>query len=187
MTCDNLLSKTDETLEILDGLQSSFAAIEQQTSAFQESCSSLVSQQARLQSLADSVATNLQPFTELEPITRVLARPGSDFVKTPSFRDMLVKLDRCLEWMNDPAHAAFPDVETYAPKFRHCMTRALTLIRNYYVSSVREVAEEVVAKMKERKMTENTPSALLYAKFRVNAPFMRDLIGEIESRCDHEE
>ena len=89
--------------------------------------------------------------------------------------------------MNDPAHRAFPDVETYAPKFRHCMTRALTLIRNYFVSSMREVSDEVMAKIKEKNLTDNAPSALLYAKFRVNAPLLRDLVGEIESRCAHEE
>jgi len=186
-TCYNLISSTDDAIAILDDLKNSFLAVDLQTSTFQESCSSLLSQQNRIQSLADSVATNLQPFAELEPITRVLARPGSDFVRTPPFRDMLVRLDSCLIWMNDPAHRSFKDVETYAPRFRQCMTRSLTLIRNYFVSSLREVASEVTERIKQRQMNDTTQSALLYAKFRVNAPLLRDLVGEIERRCDHEE
>jgi hypothetical protein len=154
-----------------------------QTSTFQASCSSLLAEQSRLQSLADSVAVNLQPFTELEPITRVLARPGSDFVKTQSFREMLVRLDHCLAWMNDPAHKSFKDVESYAPRFRQCMTRALTLIRNYFVSTMREVQNEVTEKMKQRQMNDTAQ----YAKFRINAPVLRDIADEIEKRCDHEE
>lgn len=67
------------------------------------------------------------------------------------------------------------------------MTRALTLVRNYFVGGVREVANEVTGRIKERQMNDTTQSALLYAKFRVNAPVLRDLVGEIERRCGHEE
>lgn len=182
-TCYNLISTTDEALAILNDLKSSFLTVDAQTSTFQASCSSLLAQQHHLQSLADSVATNLQPFTELEPITRVLARPGSDFVKTQSFREMLVRLDHCLEWMSDPAHRGFKEVESYAPKFRQCMTRALTLIRNFFVSNMQEVASEVQEKMKKRQMNDTAQ----YAKFRINAPLLREIVDEIEKRCEHEE
>lgn len=182
-TCYKLISTTDGAIETLNELQSSFVTVDSQTSTFQASCSSLVVQQNQLQSLADSVATNLHPFTELEPVTRVLARPGSDFVKTQSFREMLVRLDHCLAWMNDPAHKGFRDVESYAPRFRQCMTRALTLIRNFFVSSIREVANEVAERTKQRQMNDTAQ----HARFKINAPLLRDLVYEIEKRCDHEE
>jgi hypothetical protein len=63
------------------------------------------------------------------------------------------------------------------------MTRALTLIRNFFVSSMREVATEVTEKMKKRQMNDTAQ----YARFRVNAPLLRDIVDEIEKRCDHEE
>ncbi|RPA99180.1 hypothetical protein L873DRAFT_1835529 [Choiromyces venosus 120613-1] len=186
-TCNSLISTTDSTLNLLTELEKSFQTVYSQTSSFQETCSSLLTHQNHIKSLLDSISTNLHPFTELDPITRALSRPGSDFVKTPSFREMLVRLDKCLAWMNDPAHRSFHDVENYAPRFRQNMTRALTLIRNYFVTSVREVANEVMGRIKERQMNDTTQSALLYAKFRVNAPLLRELVGEIEKRCDHEE
>lgn len=186
-TCRALLSTTDSTLSILDSLQSSFTAVHAQTSTFQSRSAALLAHQSHLTSLLTSITAALHPFSELEPITRLLARPGSDFVKTPAFREMLLRLDSCLDWMNDPAHRTFHDVETYAPKFRQCMTRALTLVRNYFVGSLREVANEVTGRIKERQMNDTTQSALLYAKFRVNAPVLRDLVGEIEKRCGHEE
>ncbi|KAI5813825.1 Sec34-like family-domain-containing protein [Pyronema omphalodes] len=182
-TCHNLISSTDQALKILEDLKSSFTTVESQTSTFQESCSSLLSKQIHLQSLADSVATNLQPFTELEPITRQLARPGSDFVKSPNFREMLVRLDHCLEWMNDPAHREFKEVETYAPKFRQCMTRSMTLIRNYFVQSIREVSDEIIEKVKKKQMNDTSQ----YAKFHIHAPALKDIVYEIEKRCGHEE
>lgn len=187
MTCGNLISATNSTLALISELQGSFRTVELQTASFQESCSTLVSQQAHLQRLADDLAVNLQPFAELEPITRILNRPGSDFVKTSSFRDMLSRLDKCLEWMNDPAHKSFKDVESYTAKFRQCMTRALQLIRHYFITSLKNVASEVTGRIKERQMNHTTQSALLYAKFRVNAPLLRELVGEIHKRCEHEE
>ena len=55
------------------------------------------------------------------------------------------------------------------------------------MTSVREVANEVMGRIRERQMNDTTQSALLYAKFWVNAPLLRELVGEIEKRCDHEE
>lgn len=100
---------------------------------------------------------------------------------------MLYRLDRCIEWMDDPAHQKFPEVENYAPKFRQLLTRALTLIRNNYVSSVKEVAAEVEAKMWEKKQFNVLSYAWLYGKFRVDAPVLRELVSEIEKRSDYEE
>lgn len=67
------------------------------------------------------------------------------------------------------------------------MTRALTLIRNFIVSSLREISADVSKRMAAKSVNETAQSALLYAKFRVNAPELRDLAGEIERRCGHEE
>lgn len=104
-------------------------------------------------------------------------------MKSPNFREMLVRLDHCLEWMNDPAHREFKEVETYAPKFRQCMTRSMTLIRNYFVQSIREVSDEIIEKVKKKQMNDTSQ----YAKFHIHAPALKDIVYEIEKRCGHEE
>lgn len=63
------------------------------------------------------------------------------------------------------------------------MTTSMTLIRNFLVSSLRETSADVSKRMAAQNLTETTQSALLYARFRVNAPELRDLVGEIEKRC----
>ncbi|TGZ84265.1 hypothetical protein EX30DRAFT_102176 [Ascodesmis nigricans] len=99
MACNNLITTTDDALKVLDDLRDSFQVVESQTSNFQNSCADLLSKHNRLQALSDSVATNLRAFTEREPITRALARPDSEFARPSSFREMLGRLDRFIEWM----------------------------------------------------------------------------------------
>ena len=56
------------------------------------------------------------------------------------------------------------------------------------MSSLRETSADVSKRMVAKNLTETTQSALLYARFRVNAPELRDLVAEIEKRClGHEE
>ena len=68
-----------------------------QTLSFQTQCEDLVSEEQRLESLSTQIGQGLAPFAELEKMVTKLNRPGTDFVKTRSFSDMLMTLDWCLE------------------------------------------------------------------------------------------
>jgi hypothetical protein len=73
-------------------------------------------------------------------------------------------------------------------RFRQCMTRALTLIRVYFVNSIREVTNDVQSRIAAKALNDATQSALFYTKFRVDAPLLQSLTSEIQNRCDgHEE
>ncbi|RPB25458.1 Sec34-domain-containing protein [Terfezia boudieri ATCC MYA-4762] len=181
-----LLEITDDTLLLLSSLKNSFVAVENQTSSFQTQCEDLVTEEQRLEALSQQIGQGLAPFAELENMITKLNRPGTDFVKTRSFSDMLKTLDWCLEDLSRYTH--FKDTPIYLPKFRRCMTISMTLIRNFLVNSLRETSTDVSKRMAAQNLTETTQSALLYARFRVNAPELRDLVGEIEKRCPgHEE
>lgn len=96
-TCQHLLETTDDTLHLLASLKSSFVAVEHQTSSFQNQCEDLVTEEQRLENLSHHIGQGLAPFAELESMITKLNRPGTDFVKTRSFSDMLKTLDWCLE------------------------------------------------------------------------------------------
>lgn len=72
-------------------------AVESQTSSFQKECEDLVTEEQRLETLSQQIGQGLAPFAELENMIAKLNRPGTDFVKTRSFSDMLKTLDWCLE------------------------------------------------------------------------------------------
>ncbi|KAK9236264.1 Sec34-like family-domain-containing protein [Lipomyces kononenkoae] len=184
-SCETLIDQANKTLETFDVLASGFDSVKRQTSTFQEACDSLSAEQMRLETLADELEKNLRPFNLLEEITRRLNTPGTDFVKEDGFRRMLESLDQCIDYME--THPNFISVELYQMRFLQCMTRALTLIRVYFVNSIREVTNDVQSRIAAKALNDATQSALFYTKFRVDAPLLQSLTSEIQNRCQGRE
>lgn len=89
--------------------------------------------------------------------------------------------------LTDIVQPDFLDTDTYRARFRQCLTRALTLIRVYFVNTIKEVVAEIDKKLAGKAVSESAKTSLLYAKFRVVASELRQLTGEIDRRCNHEE
>ncbi|KAL1953144.1 hypothetical protein VTO42DRAFT_3558 [Malbranchea cinnamomea] len=179
---DSLLRDTSSTLEILSSLSESFRAVESQTSAFQQQCEGLLSAQEKSTKLADEIHENLQYYDFLDPASRRLNAPGAgNTVRSKEFSDMLRRLDECLDYMQ--AHPEQKEAETYRSRYRLLLTRALTLIRGYFVSSLREISSGVAKRVADRQLNDTTTSTLLYAKFRVGAAELKDLGLEIQKRA----
>lgn len=179
---DAILANTTSTLTLLSSLSDSFKAVEAQTIAFQAQCESLISEQRRTTTLADDMDENLRYYTYLEPMTRRLNAPGaSNLVRDKDFPRMLANLDQCLEYMQQhPTHREAP---AYRSRYRLLLTRALTLIRVYFTNSLRSLAADVSQRIADRQLNDTTQSALLYTKFRVGAPELKQLGLEIQKRA----
>ncbi|KAK2857294.1 hypothetical protein FQN49_004847 [Arthroderma sp. PD_2] len=183
-TChlDSLLQDTSQTLELLSSLSKSFEAVEDRTSAFQKQCEGLLSARNKSSKLADGILENLAHYDYIDPISRRLNAPGaSNSVRSKDFSAMLRRLDECLDYMH--AHPEHKEAEVYRARYRLLLTRALTLIRGQFVSTVRDISAGVAKRIADRQLNDTTMSALLYAKFRVGAPEMKDMGLEIQKRA----
>ncbi|KAF2399731.1 Sec34-domain-containing protein, partial [Trichodelitschia bisporula] len=179
----SLLSSADAALKLLAELSASFKAVEAQTTAFQAQCEGIVADQNRTTKLADDIAENLQYYAYLEPTTKRLNAPGAgNLVRRKEFAEMLANLDACLEYMQ--AHAGHREAASYRSRYRLLLTRALTLIRNHFAAALRDVAADVTKRIADRQLNDTTMSALLYAKFRVPAPELKQIGLEIQRRAD---
>ncbi|KAK9477116.1 Sec34-like family-domain-containing protein [Lipomyces japonicus] len=184
--CDVFINRANGLLGLIDQLSLGFESVKTQTLSFQQSCDTLSTEQARLQSVADELEAHLKPFNMLEEFTRRLNMPGTEFVTQEGFRHMLASLDDCLDYVT--AHASFAGADQYQVRFRQCMTRALTLIRGYFVQAMRDVAADVQQHIQAKALNDATQSALFYTKFKVDAPLLKQLTSEIEQRRKgHEE
>lgn len=179
---DAVLESTTSTLSLLDSLSESFRAVEEQTTAFQAQCESLISEQRRITGLASDIDENLRYYAYLEPMTRRLNAPGaSNLVRDKDFPEMLANLDNCLEYMQE--HPGQSEAPTYRSRYRLLLTRALTLIRVHFTNSLRTLAADVSQRIADKQLNDTTQSALLYAKFRVGAPELKHLGLEIQKRA----
>ena len=179
---DNLLSSTKSTLDLLSTLSNSFKSVETQTDAFRQQGESLITEQRRLETLADAIEQNARYYTYLEPMTRRLNAPGAaNLVKGKDFPEMLSNLDSCLAYME--AHPKHKESATYRSRYRLLLTRALTLIRHHFTKSLGDIAADISKRVQGGQLKETTHSALLYAKFRVPAPELKALGLEIQKRA----
>ncbi|KAL1595543.1 Golgi transport complex subunit 3 [Nothophoma quercina] len=178
----NIVADTNSTLDTLSVLSDSFKTVEAQTTAFREQCEGLISDQKRITKLAEDMEQNLRYYMYLEPITKRLNAPGaSKIVRGKEFTDMLANLDSCLAYMQ--VHTKHREAESYRSRYRLQLTRALTLIRVHFTEALREIAADVAKRIADRQLNDTTMSALLYAKFRVGAPELKQLGLEIQKRA----
>lgn len=179
---DTLLGSTQDTLNILAALSNSFKSVDAQTTAFRHQCESLITEQRRLEHLADAIEENARYYTYLEPMTRRLNAPGAaNLVKSNDFVEMLSNLDNCLAYME--SHPKHKESATYRSRYRLLLTRALTLIRHHFTKCLGDIAADISKRVQSGQLKETTHSALLYAKFRVPAPELKALGLEIQKRA----
>ncbi|CAO1602604.1 Golgi transport complex subunit 3 [Xanthoria calcicola] len=178
---DSLLSDSTNTLDLLTSLSDSFKSVETQTTSFQKQCEGLTREQKRLTQLADEITQNLKYYSFLEPVTRRLNAPGAgSLVRSQEFSSMLARLDECLEYM--AVHPEHREASTYRSRYRMLMTRGLTLIRVNFVNGLKDISSDVMKRIAERQLNDTTMSALLYAKFRVGASELKEVVQEIRKR-----
>ncbi|KAH8426991.1 Golgi transport complex subunit COG3 [Aspergillus melleus] len=179
---DSLLTDTSSTLDVLSSLSQDFQAVELQTSKFQKQCEGLLSAQKRDSELALDIQENLQYYEFLDPASRRLNAPGAgNTVRGQDFSDMLRRLDECLDYME--THPDQKESSVYRSRYRLLLTRALTLIRGHFVAALRDVYLSASKKIADKQLNDTTMSALLYAKFRVGAPELKQIGLEIQKRA----
>ncbi|KAI5301534.1 Golgi transport complex subunit 3 [Ascosphaera pollenicola] len=179
---DAVLGDTTNTLDLLSSLTRSFQAVEEQTLAFQKQCEGYLKAQEKGTILADNIRDNLRYYDFLEPASRRLNAPGAgNTVRSKEFSDMLAHLDECLDYMQ--THPKQKEAEVYRSRYRLLMTRALTLVRGQFVAALRDISADVAKRIANRQLNDTTMSALLYAKFRVDAAEMKQIGLEIQKRA----
>jgi hypothetical protein len=105
----NLIADANTALKVLEALSHSFRAVDEQTTSFQAQCEGLMTEQKRLQILADSVGRDLQYYTYLDSATRRLNAPGAGrLVEGASFAEILSTLDSCIEFMKTNVSVSVP-------------------------------------------------------------------------------
>ncbi|KAJ5541570.1 hypothetical protein N7494_006646 [Penicillium frequentans] len=179
---DEILMNTLTLLDDLSSLSESFRSVELQTSNFEKQCEGLLSAQERDIKLANGIQNNLHYYDFLDPASRRLNAPGAgNTVRDKDFSDMLRRLDVCLDYME--THPEQKEAEVYRSRYRLLLTRALTLIRGNFVTALKDIYQNVSKKVSDQNLNETALSALLYAKFRVGAPELKQIGIEIQKRA----
>lgn len=104
----------------------------------------------------------------------MLNNPGEELVLSDGFLSMVERLDSCLTYLQSHVSATFDqsriqsprshpddlrysqrdfgDAEIYIIRYQQCMTRSMTLIKLYLVSSLKNLGQEVYKRVHDVKV-----------------------------------
>ncbi|KAJ7057953.1 Sec34-like family-domain-containing protein [Mycena amicta] len=180
-TCDRLIERVDEVGAEVDGMLDGWRGVEEGGRSLKDACERLLEERDHLLSLTDEIDARLEYFQELDAATRMLNHPGESLVLQTDFLYMVERVDICIDYLK--AHRHFRESELYLLRFQQCMTRAMTLVRMYFVASLKALSADVSKRMGEKDVSHTAQTHLLYTRFRSVSTHLAPLLGDLERRA----
>ncbi|EIN11167.1 Sec34-domain-containing protein [Punctularia strigosozonata HHB-11173 SS5] len=180
-TCEELAHKIDEVDGDISGMLEHWKLVEDGGKNLKEACERLLEERDRLIGTTEEIGQRLEYFQELEHATRMLNHPGESLVLQSDFLYMVERVDICIQYMQ--SHRHFREAELYLLRFQQCMTRAMTLIKMFFVGSLRALTADVTRRISEKDVSLTAQSHLLYTRFKTVANTVRPLLNELERRA----
>ena len=159
----SLIKETTDISTSVEELLTKYHQIASETSDFDTESNKLLTLQVSYDKKLGQINNYLKHFENLDSITKNLSRGGYNLIvrKSQFFKvDILQELDCSLELVN--SHPEFKDVEIYKSRFRQCMTRSLTLIKNYLNDELKTLSDRVNKLLNDR---DENLDMLIYAEF----------------------
>ncbi|KAN0130284.1 Sec34 domain containing protein [Lactarius tabidus] len=179
--CDRLVSRIDQVDAEVSGMMDAWKSVEEGGKSLQDASQKLLDERDRLVELQGAIGTTLEYFLELEHATRLLNHPGESLVLQTDFLYMVERVDICIEFLK--SHRNYKEAEIYLLRFQQCMTRAMTLIKMYFVGSLRALTQDVSRRLFEQEVSDTAQMHLLYTRFTTVSGQVSPLLGELERRA----
>lgn len=152
--------------------------------------------QDRLIKLAEDIGARLEYFQELEHATRMLNHPGESLVLQANFLEMVERVDICIDFLRAHVRISsilraptyeycqryYREADVYLLRFQQCLTRAMTLIKMYFVGSLKALTSDIIKRIPDKEISSTAQLHLLYTRFQSVAAQVAPLIGELERR-----
>ncbi|KAI0694271.1 Sec34-domain-containing protein [Cytidiella melzeri] len=180
-TCDRFAQLMDEIEREVDQMLSEWRSVEDSGKSLKDACEHMLEERDKLLEMTESISTRLEYFQELEQATRMLNHPGDSLVLQTDFLYMVERVDVCIDFLK--AHRHFKEAEIYLLRFQQCMTRAMTLIKMYFVGSLRALVADVSRRISEKDVSTTAQMHLLYTRFSSVSQQLAPLLSELERRA----
>ncbi|KAI9457417.1 Sec34-like family-domain-containing protein [Russula earlei] len=179
--CDRLVGRIDQVDVEVSSMLEKWRSVEEGGKNLQDASQKLLDERDQLVELQGTIGTALEYFQELEHATRLLNHPGESLVLQTDFLYMVERVDICIEFLK--SHRNYKEAEVYLLRFQQCMTRAMTLIKMYFVGSLRALTQDVSRRLFDQEVSDTAQMHLLYTRFSTVAGQLAPLLGEFERRA----
>ncbi|EEQ41768.1 putative conserved oligomeric Golgi complex subunit [Clavispora lusitaniae] len=188
----HIIAENKSILSQVNALTMQFDKVTQDTSEFASQSTALMNTYNDLENKVTKIGEVLKMFEHLEKITKSLVSSGNAVIRTGRISSILTQLQDCLDFLE--AHSEYKDSELYSLRYRQCMTRGLTLIRNYLIDYLKTMHSSFSQKLVSKDTTNLTLDIYMYSEpvkelTKQEGPCQfSTLLGAIVERCEgHEE
>lgn len=159
----SLMSESKAVLENLTLLTFQYDKVTKDTLDFAQQSSALLKKQGELEAKSQQMDSVLQMFEPLEGISKTLISSGNHIIKTGKLNSVLSQLQDCLNFLGE--HENYKDSEFYTIRYRQCMTRGLTLVRNYLIDFLKNKQVKVTEQLQDKELSPLKLDILMYNEF----------------------
>ncbi|KAJ8871599.1 hypothetical protein PR048_027926 [Dryococelus australis] len=178
--CSKLLSEVEAALSKLNELTEQYRVVSDSTRAVHDFSQQLLADQTKLQEIFEEVNNRLKYFTAIESMSKRLSSPALS-VSSESFFSILDQLDECMSYIEK--HGSWKESSVYMVKYRHCLSRAVSLVQTYITDTFQSATQQVLSQPVSPEDRE-TALTLCYGKFQASAPRVKAVIRHIEERAN---
>lgn len=177
--CQNLHSQIGKSLDDFATLSKQYGIVSGKTISLYDASEQLIADQEKLNTLTSSVAEYIKYFKEVDFIMDKLEAPSLS-VNSETFFNLVSKIDANMDFMQ--SNPTFKESATYSVKYRHCQSKAITLMTNYIFKSLTKATESIL-NSKTGGLDENSDAtlALFYGRFQTTLPKVKPVIDRIEA------
>lgn len=188
-----LLSQQSKYItENLNSLSLNYDQVVKETEDFATHSAKLLQEQKILSQKAQELDHVMKMFEPLETISKTLITSGNNIIKTGKVQTILLQLQEYLDFF--ASHQSYQDAESYHLRYRQCMTRGLTLVRNFNIDFLKAKQSEISSKIAEKKLDAVSLDIIMYSEFSNDIEKQTDntkfpsLVSIIVERCySHDE
>ncbi|KAL7751393.1 Golgi transport complex subunit 3 [Sorochytrium milnesiophthora] len=189
---DAMADAVDQAIAQVQALKENHTSATQALKAMQGLSSKYQKEELSVREVATELERQLAYFASLESITQTLNAPGAgdSIVQRSDFPDLLQRIDECLEFLEQ--NPRYKESALYAMRYRQCMTKSLTLVKNYFSQALRTTITTSMQSASTVPLSTDTAALMLspsvththlYVTFRALATRLKSLISCIETRC----
>lgn len=179
---DDLVKESNDILDKLSKLEIQYYQVTSETADFDHELKRLLEIQADEKARYEQMLSYLKHFSKFDFIAKHLNRSGYRLVvlRSDVFRnDILAVLDDAIDFLDN--HPNVKDIDVYQSRFRQCMTRSMTLIKNWLVDEIKTRQDQVTSLASKSKKA--NPELFVFAEFlSYDYDTFKSWVGEIEKR-----
>ncbi|XP_076660280.1 conserved oligomeric Golgi complex subunit 3 [Halictus rubicundus] len=177
--CHELCLQIEEAMEDFTTLYKQYSEVSDKTTSLYNASEQLDSDQRKLNSTIENIAEYVKYFKDIDMMMEKLEAPTLS-VNSEMFFNILDKIDINIDFVQ--SNPSFKESNTYLIKYKHCQSKAISMIQNYVFQLFSKTTESILNLRDSNDSHDNADAALalFYGRFQTILSKVRPVIEQIE-------